>query len=211
MGSTLVLQVRQVGKVKFLHGDLSDPTHHNWLVKPNKVFVNNFNGVFAERSSQFTTKWHLDHYIAGLFASMAEGTVMVTLSDLQLGPTQTEANKWREENGLEPSPNASFFEVKKVELGGAGQVFSWSTSCKTPAYAFVYKRVKQDPRLRGAALLCCNKDCEHALSGTPIPATTINQQGRVVVGTCQCKMSLRSNRRLPEVRFLDFVNAKDFI
>lgn len=197
--------------MKFLHGDLSDPVHHNWLVKANKIFVNNFNGVFAERSARFTTEWHLDHYIAGKFASMAEGSVMVTLSDLQLGPTQSEANKWREENGLQPSPNASFFEVKKVLLGEAGQVFSWSTSCKTPAYAYVYKRVKQNPKLREAAMLCCNKDCEHAIAGTPIPATTINKEGRVVVGTCECKMSLRSNRRIAPVKFLDFVNSNDFL
>ena len=68
--------------VIFLHGDLSDDNLHNWLVKANKVFVNNFGGVFAERCVNSGSKWHLDHYIAGLLASMEEGTIIVTLSDL---------------------------------------------------------------------------------------------------------------------------------
>jgi hypothetical protein len=142
---------------------------------------------------------------------MAEGSVMVTLSDLNLGATLTEANKWREDNGLKPSLNASFFEVRRVELGPAGQVFSWSSSCQTPAYAFVYKRVKQDPSEKGAVLMCSNKDCKHSSDGKIIPATALNQFGKVVLGSCNCKMSIRSSRRIPDLKFLDFMQRNDFI
>lgn len=142
---------------------------------------------------------------------MAPGTIMVTLTDLNLGPTRMEANKWREENGLKPSLNASFFEVRKVKLGEAGQVFSWSTSCKTPAYAYVYKRVEQEPDRREATIMCTSKHCKEAEKGTPIAATSINQLGKVVLATCECKMGLRSNRRIPVADFLEFVNANDFV
>ena len=133
---------------------------------------------------------------------------MFTLSDLQLGPTQQEANKWRTDNNLDPSPNASFFDVVKVELGEAAQVFSWSNSCKAPAYAYVYRRVKQDPSLRSATLLCCNAQCEHSRMSTPIPAVTFNRDGKAVVGTCECKMTLRSNRRIPQIRVSEFLDPK---
>lgn len=131
---------------------------------------------------------------------------MFTLSDLQLGPTQAEVNKWRIDNNLQPSPNASFFDVVKVELGQAGQVFSWSTSCKTPAFAYVYRRVKQDPVQRSATILCCNIHCEHSRKGTPIPAVAFNRDGKAVVGTCECKMSLRSNRRIPQIQISEFLD-----
>ena len=70
------------GDVILRRGDLSDGLLHNWLVKANKVFVNNFGGVFAERCVNNGSKWHLDHYIAGLLASMEEETIIITLSDL---------------------------------------------------------------------------------------------------------------------------------
>jgi len=171
------------------------------------VFVNNFNGVFAERMVSQTTEWHLDHYIAGLFASMEEDSLMITLSDLQLGPTQSVVNKWRVENGLPPSPNGSFFEVVKVILGEAGEVFSWSTSCKTPAYAYVYRRVRQDPNLKMATIMCCNKYCQHSQLGTLIPAVAFNKEEKAVVGTCDCKTSPKSMRRIPIVTLEEFVNG----
>jgi hypothetical protein len=201
--------MRIPGKVVLRHGDLADPARHNWLVRANKVFVNNFNGVFAERMQpQAASDWHLDHYIAGLFASMEEESIMFTLSDLQLGPTQKEVNKWRIDNNLEPSPNASFFDVVKVELGEAGQVFSWSTSCKAPAYGYVYRRVKQEPGRRSATLLCCNINCEHSKKGTPIPAVSYNRDGKAVVGTCECKMTLRSSRRMPSIQVSEFLDPR---
>lgn len=199
-------RMRVPGKIVLRHGDLADPAKHNWLVRANKIFVNNFNGVFAERmQAQEASSWHLDHYIAGLFASMEEGSLMFTLSDLQLGPTQKEVNKWRIDNNLEPSPNASFFDVVKVELGEAGKVFSWSSSCKAPAYAYVYRRVKQDPALRSATILCCNIYCEHSKAGTPIPAVAFNRDGKAVVGTCECKMTLRSKRREQAIKVSEFL------
>jgi hypothetical protein len=83
---------------------------HNWLVGTNKVFVNNFGGVFAE---QFETRpgkpFHLDHCVAGLFESMQEGSIMVTLHPLELGPTLEEANRQRVAKTLSTSLNASFF------------------------------------------------------------------------------------------------------
>ena len=184
---------------------------HNWLARANKAVVNNFNGVFAERMvPQSANQWHLDHCIAGLFASMQEGSIMVTLADLQLGPSQKEVNKWRQDNNLSPSLNASFFDVIKVELGEAGQVFSWSSSNKAPAYAYLYRRVKQDAGLREACTLCCNIQCEHSRLGTPIPAVALNRDGRAVVGTCVCRTTLRSNRRIPLVTVQEFLNSQEY-
>ncbi|CAB9500598.1 lysine N-methyltransferase, H3 lysine-79 specific [Seminavis robusta] len=202
---------RKPGKVLLRHGDLADHANHNWLARANKVVVNNFNGVFAERMvTQTASQWHLDHYIAGLFASMHEGSILVSLSDLQLGPSRREVNRWRQDNNLQPSPNASFFEVVKVELGEAGQVFSWSTSCKAPAVAYLYRRVRQDPNLRTACTLCCNIQCKHSKLGTPIPAVALNREGKAVVGTCECKMTLRSNRRVPHITVAEYLSSREY-
>jgi hypothetical protein len=193
------------------HGDLSDLAMHTWLASANKVVVNNFNGVFAERFLlQSGSQWHLDHYIAGLFASMQEGSIMVTFAALQLGPTQKEVNKWRQDNNLKTSPNGSFFDVIKVEIAEAGQVFSWSSSNKAPAYAYLYRRVAQDSSLRGACTLCCNLQCKHCRLETPIPAVALNREGKAVVGSCECRMTLKSNRRIPVVTVQEFLNSKDY-
>ena len=201
-------RTRVPGEVILRRGDLSDGALHNWLARANKVFVNNFGGVFAERCVNHGSKWHLDHYIAGLFASMEEETIMITLSDLQMGPTRKDVNKWRIANKMETSLNASFFDVVKVELGEASDVFSWSQSSTAPAFAYVYLRVKQDPNLRTASITCCNRDCEHSHAGTPIPAVTYNKEGKVVVGACSCKRtSVRSRRDIPVVNFLEFLDV----
>lgn len=207
---TIRAQIRTPGKVILRHGDLTDERNHSWLATANKVFVNNFNGVFAERMVSQTTEWHLDHYIAGIFASMEEDSLMITLSELPLGPTKAAVNKWRKDNGLEESPNASFFDVVKIELGEAWQVFSWSTSCQTPAHAYVYRRLRQDPSLRTASVMCCNINCKHSKSETPIPAVSFNREGKAVVATCECKMTLKSSRRIPVVSVEEFVHGLEY-
>jgi hypothetical protein len=151
----------------------------------------------------------MDPFIAGLFASLAEGSVMVTLAELRLGLTQREANEWRAANGLKPSANASFFEVTKVKIGEAGQLFA-STSCETaPAYAFVYKRVRQQSNLRGAVTLCRNLDCHHLRNGDPIAATSINSGCRVVVGTCECGVYVPSSGKVKTMSYSDYVHQDD--
>jgi hypothetical protein len=195
------------------HGDLSDLAMHNWLARANKVLVNNFNGLFAERLvQQAASPWHLDHYIAGLFASMQEGSIMVTLCDLQLGPTQREVNKWRQDNKLSPSLNASFFDVVKVKLGEAREAFSWaSSSNKAPAYAYLYRRLAQEHGLREASILCCNVKCKNCRLGTPIPAVALNKEGKAVVGMCGCRMTSRSKRHMiPHVTVQEFLNSEEY-
>ena len=108
---------------------------------------------------------------------------------------------------MEATPNGSFFDVVKVNLGEANQVFSWSQSSTAPAFAYVYRRVKQDPGLRTASITCCNRDCEHSWAGTAIPAVTLNNELKAVVGACSCKRtSLRSRRDIPTVSYLDFLD-----
>ena len=108
---------------------------------------------------------------------------------------------------METTPNASFFDVVKVNLGEASQVFSWSQSSTAPAFAYVYRRLKQDPNLRTASVTCCNRDCRHSRLGTAIPAVTYNKEGKAVVGACSCKRtSLRSRRDIPVVTFLEFLD-----
>lgn len=198
---------RVAGNVVLKRGDLSDGALHNWLVSANKVFVNNFGGVFSHRcENQGGSQYHLDHYIAGLFASMEEEAILITLSDLQMGPTRKEANNWRIANKMESSENASFFDVVKVELGESSQVFSWCQSSAKPAIAYVYRRLKQAAHLRSSTFFCCNRDCEHSSLGTPIQAVSINNEGKAVVGHCQCKMlSCRSRRDIPTVTFQEFL------
>jgi hypothetical protein len=148
-------------------------------------------------------------YLAGILASMREGSVMVTLEDLKIGLTQSEANAKRKEKGLKTSCNASFFECTKVEIGKGHEVVTWGgPSLGNIVHAYVYTRVEQDSEGRGAVTLCCNRECEHAQKGTPIAAARLNCDGKVVVGGCSCNISPRSRRPQVEgMKFEDFLEA----
>lgn len=188
---------RIVGKVSFRHGRLEDEAHRDFLTKGvTRAYVNNFNGVFAERSSKLNQKWFLDDYVCGLFGLMEPGTILVTLHPLNLGPTQDEVNSKRRKHELGESPNASFFTVEKILLGKAYNSVKWNqhSGNENSIYVYKYTRLAQ-PAGPDAVFLCCNRDCEDAKNCTPIKAVTINEEGRCVMNHCRCKFSLPITRR----------------
>jgi hypothetical protein len=198
----------KVGKIEFLRGQLQVEENREFLTSPGRIvkaFVNNYNGVFGEKSSLPGQAYHLDQFIAGLFAKMEPGSVLVTLHPLSLGLRFKDAQKQRQKHGLSAgSSHASFFEFEKVSLGPKRDVFSFSGKGKhfnEETFCYKYTRLSQDST-EGAIFQCCNKACPRAQAGTPIPATEVitvkfgrpaKKESRLVVNsTCpECKVSLR--------------------
>lgn len=190
---------RIVGKVDLRYGRLEDPEHHKFLTDGvTRAYVNNFNGVFAERSMKPNTKWFLDDYVAGIFASMGPGARLVTLHQINLGPTLSEANKRRRDHNLSESDNASFYEVDKLLLGTACDSVKWNqvTGNKNLIYVYKYQKLRQRGQPDGKTVfLCCNPTCRFAQEAIPIDAVTRNEEGRYVMNTCSCKVSTKNLRR----------------
>jgi hypothetical protein len=199
----------QVGSVELRHGRLELPKFRDFITNPGRVtkaFVNNFDGVFAERSAKLGQKYLLDHFIAGLFALMEPGSVMVTLHPLALGHSLNSANELRRRHGMEESDFASFFQSETVTLGEAKDVVSWSHggSNRKPIQVYVYRRIHQ-PNNGAAVFLCNNPQCEKAHSVEPqtaVGVVDINGEGdRVVISECTCGIAarpLRQRRRRPD-------------
>jgi hypothetical protein len=187
---------RLVGQVILRHGRLENVQHQDFLTDGvTRAYVNNFNGVFAERSSKGNQKWFLDDYVAGLFALMASGTIMVTLHPLNLGPTKSEANKSRKKQGLTENENASFYEVEKVLLGKACDTVKWNQHSGNQKNIYVYKYTRVSQPSPETVFLCCNPTCEIAKGEVPIPATAKNEEGRVVINHCECRVTAKNLRR----------------
>jgi hypothetical protein len=195
----------KVGGLRLRHGRMEAPEHCEFLTNPEgitKAFANNFNGVFADKCEMAKQTYFLDNYLAGTFAQMNVGSILVTLHPLDLGPSQSEANKRRQQHGLAESLNSSFYEDEKLSLGMAKNVVSWSQYGGKEDMIDVYKytRVKQETG-DGACFLCCNPLCEKARLGTPIPATvtvTVTGEERIVMNNCDCNltsMKLRSRKQ----------------
>ena len=194
---------RTVGKVTLKHGQLEDDSHREFLTKGvTRAYVNNFNGVFAERSVRNNCNWFLDDYCAGLFALMVPGAIMVTLHPLNLGITQEEANLNRRKHGLEESSNASFFSVDRVLLGKACDTVKWNqhSGNEKDIYVYKYTRLEQETGAE-AVFMCCNPNCEVAKKGIAIQATTINEDGRCVINQCVCKITAKNLRRQRKKRY----------
>ena len=206
-----------VGEVHLKHGRLELPDSREFITNPGrrtKAFVNNFDGVFAERSSKPGQKYHLDHFIAGLFAVMEPGSIMVTLHPLTLGHSLESANDLRSRHGLEKSDLASFFKVETVTLGEAKDVVSWSQggSNRKPIQVWVYTRLEQ-PSTENAVFLCNNPKCEKAQDSEPQAAVTVvdadGEGDRLVIGECDCGMAarpLRTRRRVDYNTNLEYVH-----
>lgn len=188
---------RLVGNVVLRHGRLEDEIHRDFLTKGvTRAYVNNFNGVFAERSVKVKQRWFLDDYVSGLFALMAPGAVMVTLHPLGLGPTREEANENRRRHKLKESRNASFFSVEKVLLGKACDTVKWNQHSGNSRHIYVYKYIRlTQPAGMHAVFMCGNPLCPVAQKGTPIKATTVNEEGRCVLNHCHCKITPMTTRR----------------
>jgi len=73
-------------KIVLAHGRLQDPGFNAFLTNPApgsriKAFFFNYNKVYAEKSAvdKESKEVSLDDYVAGLFATMPEGSMLVTL------------------------------------------------------------------------------------------------------------------------------------
>jgi hypothetical protein len=185
-----------IGKINLRLGQLEDPQHMYFLtLGVTRAYVNNFNGVFADRSTKIGQKYFLDDYIAGLFALMAPGTIMVTFHPLSLGLDRTSVNELRKRHGMKTSDNASFFEFEKVRLGKAYNTVKWTKKSGNETVIFVYK-YRRTFQLEGdnAVFLCSNPECENAINEVPIQAPIRNEEGRFVMNHCVCKYSPKNLR-----------------
>ena len=82
------------GTVDFVHGSFEDRCHWRFILDADVVFFDNFNGVFGPRSHKKDQQFSLEDVVAGLFACMKTGVVMVTLDDLLgLGLSKPETNE----------------------------------------------------------------------------------------------------------------------
>ena len=110
----------EVGKVELVLGELQAEENRDFITgggrRTVKAFCNNYNAVFSHRSTKTTQQLYtLDHYIAGLFSIMAEGSVLLTLHPLDIGPgSRARVNEERKKRGLPHDHNASFFEETRV-------------------------------------------------------------------------------------------------
>jgi hypothetical protein len=202
----------QVGVLRLRHGRMEAPEHRKFLTNNDadngqgitKAFANNFNGVFADKCEMAKQTYFLDNYLAGTFAQMKVGSILVTLHPLDLGPSQSEANKRRQQHGLVESLNSSFYEDEKLSLGMAKDVVSWSQfGGKTDSIdVYKYTRVEQATGDGASVFLCCNPLCDKATLGTPIPAivtVTVAGEKRIVINSCDCNftsMKLRSREQV---------------
>jgi len=196
---------RIAGEVKLRHGRLEDELHRDFLTKGvTKAIVNNFNGVFAERSVKIKSFWFLDDYCAGLFGRMAPGACMVTLHPLSLGLSIDEANAARRKHKLPESPNASFFRVEKIVLGKACDTVKWNQKSGNEKLIYVYKytRLEQESNEDESVFLCGNPVCILAQHSIPIPATTINDDGRCVINRCECGLAAKMLRQRTQVTYV---------
>jgi hypothetical protein len=186
-----------IGNVELRLGKLEDPEHTDFLTRGvTKAYVNNFNGVFAERASLPGQTYFLDDYIAGLFGLMQPGAIMITFHALSLGKDIDDANDLRKKRGMRESDNASFFKMEKKLLGPAYKTVKWRdhSGNRSPIYIYKYERLPQSHGDR-AVTLCSNPHCENAVNEVPIPASTLNEEGRYVMNHCKCKISPMNLRR----------------
>jgi Tfp pilus assembly major pilin PilA len=195
-------QDKKPGRVFLKKGRLEGRAVRRFLTSPGKItkgFCNNFNGVLGYRASRPGVKdsYNIDDYVGALFALMEEGSILVTLYPLQLGPSRTQVNAVRAQAGLPESANASFYDMEDVVLGQAKDVVSWSAqgTCTDLIHLYVYKRVEQEhnpamlsvlnddddgeeeendvEKIRNKAVFICSNvfKCENARNGTLLPAT----------------------------------------
>lgn len=188
---------RAIGSIDLRLGRLEDPTHTDFLTKGvTRAYVNNFSGVFAERSSKNDQKWFLDDYVAGLFAQLEPGSIMITFHPINLGLDRDAANDQRKKHNLSESDNSSFFLFEKLTLGKACKTVKWNirSGNQNEIEVYKYKRLSQ-PGKGKAVFLCTNPQCQKALDAVPIEATMENEEGRCVIAHCSCKFSPKNLRR----------------
>ena len=184
------------------------------------IFFDNYNGIF---SGERGLAENLERYVAALFASAPEGTIMITMSPLRasLGcKPLKEAIQTRKRLGL-PVPqatDASFYEVEEFNLGPINDVYSfaagYSETEKTQIKCHLYLRTQQ--QTKEASFFCNNSDCKMAQAAKPIEAIHFeasnskgcdNNEKAAVIGSCSCRVSdrvLRMRKPTEESTSRDF-------
>ena len=132
--------------VELRNGQLQEVKHRNFLTESGKhvmkVFCNNDGNVFGARSALQAP--YLNDFVAGLFASMKEGSKIVTFDPLtfQVGPLD-DVNKERNKFKMKTSEHSSFYTMERKVLGPQNQCLSWSEGGVNDSQMtmFVYTRV----------------------------------------------------------------------
>ncbi|GMI49834.1 hypothetical protein ScalyP_jg669 [Parmales sp. scaly parma] len=176
-----------IGEVDLMQGDFSsfgsaNQTQLDYITTADVILVNNFNGIFAERSGLKITP---NSRIAPLFAQMKPGARLVCMDRItELGNSRSAMNVERKKKDLRPSFKSTFFETAEFTLP-SGSV-SWGN--KTIDIT-IYTRVVQWPGIgiNESATFCCgNGKCQSSSQSAVVPIEN-DELGRFV-------MNLRCNQ-----------------
>ncbi|KAL7572814.1 hypothetical protein ACA910_014670 [Epithemia clementina (nom. ined.)] len=194
--------------VTLKRGRLEAPEFQDFLTYSGshviKAFCNNFNEVFGSRSVQNPGQVTLDDCVAGLFASMKEGSKLATFYPLTLpvGPLDRVNKERRLQHGLEPSNVASFYTLETVVLGPQNECVSWSKGHGIVSDVRVYVYTRVGP----SCFLCSARDCPKAKHSVVQAACNIpggddnnddhnhNDHKQLLVQSCPCNQTMRPQR-----------------
>lgn len=196
----LLSRCGKVAIVRLVHGQMELKEHRQFLTKSGeeriKAFCNNFGRVFSDKTSKSGQIYTLDDFIAGLFSSMAPGSMIATLHQLIFTQgTLNDTNMDRKRCGLPPDDNASYYEMEEMEVGKQNESVSWSYNGgkNDVVKVYLYKRVGL------AKFLCGNPSCTKAKNRVFQSAFKIvNERGlgeRMVVNSCDCGFRTRERRK----------------
>ena len=176
------------------HGQIEKAEHRHFLTMSGKsvmkVLCNNFGDVFGTRSS--SNPPYLNDYVAGLFASMKEGSKIATFDELrfQVGPLDM-VNKHRKKLKMETSSYASFYIMERKVLGFQNKYVSWSENGgnQHQITMYVYTRVGKESNF-----MCSAAICKKRINNERQKSFIINQRGEMLMRVCECKKTMRPHR-----------------
>jgi hypothetical protein len=172
---------KRVGDIDLRLGSLDDPAFEGFQTDcVTRVYINNFNGVFSERSDVRKVGVYPDHVVAGLFTKLKPGSILVSFYPLPLGPDRDQTNDLRRRAGLEESDNASFFKYEKIALGKAYDCVKWKKESRNKSIIWVYRYTRLEQTEQNAVFLCINSACSWAKDQSAIPATDRDDVGRCI-------------------------------
>jgi Histone methylation protein DOT1 len=176
-----------VGSIVMRPGRLEDPINFDFLTQPNggmgkmKVFCNNFGAVFSDKSAKASHKYFLDDYIAGLFAVMPPGSIIITFGRLTLPAARSQIIKQRK-----GSEETGFYELEEINLGPAKDAVSWASGSNIrDLIAYKYTRV-------GPSSYICWKCGETQNAAKKLPT------GEMVQNYCKCPDNVSCLRQRPK-------------
>jgi hypothetical protein len=194
-----------VGSIDLKPGRLEDPANFDFLTRPfgttgnnsmvgvdddlpqqppgrkMKVFCNNFGAVFSDKSAKASHKYFLDDYIAGLFAVMPVGSIIITFGRLTFPATRSQIIKQRQN-----AHDTGFYELEEINLGPAKDAVSWASgSNDRDLIAYKYTRV-------GPSSYICPKCGETQNAAKQLPT------GERVQNYCKCPDNVSCLRQRPK-------------